>query len=232
MNEKRQRIYKTVAVAPADGGFAVALDGKTAMTPAKRPLVVPNERLARAIAAEWEAQGREIDPGAMPMTRLAAITLDLVAPRPAEVVAAVAKYAATDLVCYRADVGELARRQHEAWQPHLDWVAERFGAPLERVVGIVPRAQPEASLRALESRVAAMSAWELAALNLATTALGSLVLALALAAGRLDAERAFAASVLDETYEIERWGEDAEQMRRRRLVAEDIAAAARFLALL
>jgi chaperone required for assembly of F1-ATPase len=233
MPEALRRRYKTVAVEPDPPGFAIALDGKRAQTPAKRPLVLPREALAQAIALEWEAQGARLDPTTMPMTRLASIALDLVAPRMEEVAANVSKYAETDLLCYRAAAPpELVLRQHAAWQPVLDWAAERYAAPLELAAGIVPRAQPEASLRALRAAVAAHDPWHLSALNLATGALGSLLLALALAERRLDAEAAFAASVLDETFEIEQWGEDAEQMRRRQGLREDIAAALRFFALL
>ncbi len=72
----------------------------------------------------------------------------------------------------------------------------------------------------------------LAALHLATAACGSLVIALALVEGRIDAETAFAASQLDESFQIEFWGEDAEQAQRRQALAADIGAAAQFLALL
>lgn len=229
----RRRLYKRVEIAPTEAGFMLLLDSKPAMTPAKQPLQLPSAALADAIAAEWLGQGDRIDPDTMPMTRLASIALDLVAPRALEVIDAIANYVGTDLVCYRAEAPpELVRRQHAAWQPLVDWAANRFDAPLVVTQGILPRAQPQSSLAAIKAWVATRSAWELAALNLATTALGSIVLALALAEGRIGAEAAFAASVLDETFEIERWGEDAEQMRRRRAVSEDVHASAQFLSLL
>lgn len=228
-----RRAYRAVSVTPGEAGFVLRLDDRRAMTPAKAPLEVPTEALAHAIAAEWAAQGERVDPNTMPLTRLAAAALDLVAPRAQEVIDNIAKYAETDLVCYRAEgPRELVRRQHAAWQPLLEWAAKRFGVQLLLTQGIVPLPQPMESLRALEATVAARSVWELAALSLATSALGSLVLALALAEGRLDAGDAFEASVVDESFEIERWGEDAEQMRRRRALRDDVAAAARFLALL
>jgi chaperone required for assembly of F1-ATPase len=228
-----RRFYDEVAVAATADGFAIALDGKPVRTPAKAPLAVPGRALADAMAAEWAAQGERIELQTMPLTRLASTAIDLVAPRRGEIVAGIARYAGTDLVCYRAQhPPELIARQHRAWQPLVDWVAERYGAPLAVTAGIVPQAQPAASLRALEGAVAAHDAMALAALNLATAACGSLVVALALAEGLLDAASAFAVSALDESFEIEQWGEDAEQAARRRALGEDIAAAAQFLALL
>jgi chaperone required for assembly of F1-ATPase len=228
-----KRFYRRAAIDPVAGGFAVTLDGKPMRTPAKAAFVVESRALAEAVAAEWQAQGDRVEPDTMPLTRLASTAIDLVAPRHAEVVAMIAKYAATDLVCYRADgPPELVARQDRTWQPLVDWVRERHGAPLEVATGIMPCAQPAASLAALAACVAARDHWALAALNLATAACGSLVVALALAEGMLDAEAAFEAAELDASFEIERWGEDAEQTHRRRTLKADIEAAARFLALI
>ena len=228
-----QRFYKEAGVTETPEGFGVALDGKPVSTPAKRPLRVPTRALAEAIAEEWLAQGEAIDPKRLPLTRLASIALDLVAPRRLAVVAEVAKYAGTDLVCYRAEQPpDLAARQHAAWQPLVDWATLRFDAPLTVTTSILPVTQPAASLKALESTVAAYDTHRLAALHLATAASGSLVVALAMIEGRIDAEAAFAAAELDESYEIERWGEDAEQAKRRAGLKEDIALAARFVSLL
>lgn len=227
-----KRFYRDAGILASAGGFTVALNGKPVRTPAKAPLTVPSRALAAAMAAEWQRQGDEVAPGALPLTRLASTALNLVAPRRAEVVAAIANYAGTDLVCYRAEhPPELVERQQRLWQPLLDWAALRYGAKLAVTAGVVPRAQPEASLAALAAVVAAHDAMALAALHLATAACGSLVIALALFKSQIDADAAFALSQLDESFEIERWGEDAEQNRQRAAVRDDIALAARFHAL-
>jgi chaperone required for assembly of F1-ATPase len=225
-----KRFYDSVAVVAADAGYGIALDGKPVRAPAKTALAVPTRALADAIAAEWRAQGEEIDLAALPLTRLASTALDLVAPRRAEIAADVARYAGTDLVCYRAGhPPALAQRQHAAWQPLIDWATLRYDAALDVTIGIVPIAQPVASLRALAAAVAAYPPLELAALHMATAACGSLVVALALIEGRLDAEAAFAIAQLDESFEIELWGEDAEATQRRALLKDDIALARRFV---
>jgi chaperone required for assembly of F1-ATPase len=228
-----KRFFKDAAVTEHDGGFGVALDDKPVRTPAKVPLAVPSRALAQAIAEEWRAQGDTIDPHALPLTRVASIALDLVAPRRAAVIAELLNYAGTDLVCYRAEhPPELVARQQATWQPLMDWAALRFDAPLTVTAGILPVSQPSAALKALEAAAAAYDTPRLAALHLATAACGSLVVALALIEGRIDAEAAFAAAELDASYEIERWGEDAEQTKRRTELKCEIALAARFVALL
>jgi chaperone required for assembly of F1-ATPase len=228
-----RRVYKEAAAGAVEGGWGVFLDGQTLRTPAKRELSVPSRGLAEAIAAEWDAQETDIHPERMPLTRLAATAIDRTAGGRDKVIAEIANYAATDLVCYRAErPPALAARQHAAWQPLIDWAAGRYDAGLAVTAGIVPTQQSPASLRAFAAAVAAFDDFRLTALQVLTAACGSLVIALALAEGRLDAEAAFAASQLDETFQIEAWGEDAEATKRRAFLAEDIAAAARFLDLL
>lgn len=228
-----KRFYRTAATEATAGGHAVALDGRRVRTPAKNQLIVPSATLAAAVAAEWEAQEDEIRPAAMPLTRLASTAIDRVAPQRAAVVQQVARYAGTDLVCYRAEhPPALAARQQAVWQPLLDWAVLRCDAPLEVTAGVIPKAQPAASLRAFAAAVAEHDDFTLTALHAATTACGSLIIALALIEGRIDAQEAFAASQLEESFQAAAWGEDAEQARRRRALAEDIEAAARFIALL
>jgi len=167
------------------------------------------------------------------LTRLAATAIDHTADQRDKTIAEIVGYAATDLVCYRSEhPPALAERQREGWQPLIDWLALRYDAPLAVTTGILPIDQPAASLQALHAELAAQGAMTLAALHLLTAACGSLVVALALAEGRLDADSAFATAQLDETFEIEQWGEDAEQTQRRAALRQDIAVAARFLALM
>jgi chaperone required for assembly of F1-ATPase len=228
-----RRFYQAATAAAVEVGYAVLLDDKPVRTPAKQALAVPTAALAEAIAAEWRGQGDTIDLNALPLTRIASTAIDLVAPRHGAIVDAIAKYAGTDLVCYRSEhPPALAERQREGWQPLIDWLALRYDAPLAVTTGILPIDQPAASLQALHAELAAQSAMTLAALHLLTAACGSLVVALALAEGRLDADSAFATAQLDETFESEQWGEDAEQTQRRAALRQDIAVAARFLALM
>jgi chaperone required for assembly of F1-ATPase len=228
-----KRIYRTVATESTAGGHAVTLDGKRMRTPGRRELLLPTVALAAAIADEWDAQVDEIRPAAMPLTRLAATAIDRTADQRDQTITETATYAGTDLLCYRADhPSVLAERQHAAWQPLLDWAAERFASRLEVTAGIVPKRQSPATLARFTETVAAYDNFRLTGLHTATAACGSLIIALALAEGRLDAAAAFALSQLDETFQIEAWGEDTEAKQRREALAADIEATARFLSLL
>jgi chaperone required for assembly of F1-ATPase len=228
-----KRVYKKVTAGPVEGGWGVALDGRPMRTPGKNPLVLPTEALAAAVAAEWDAQHDEIRPAAMPLTRLAATAIDRTAPLRRQVIEEVANYAGTDLVCYRADhPPALAARQQAAWQPLIDWTTSRYDAALAVTSGVIPTRQSPGALKAFAAAVAAQDDFRLTGLHALTASCGSLVIALAVLEGRLGADEAFAASQLDEMFQIEAWGEDAEAAARRKALAADIAAASRFIQLL
>lgn len=216
----------------ATGAWRVLLDGKPVRTPAKSVLAAPGRALAEAIAAEWAAQDKLVRPETMPLTQLLNTALDRVPGRRAEIVAEIAAYAETDLVLHRAESEPLlAARQAAAWDPVLDWLAERHGARLRPTRGLSVAAQPEAALDRIAAAVSARDDLALAALHLATGALGSVVLALALMDGRLDVEAAFAAGFLEDLAQLERWGRDAEAVRRLDAIKADLAAARRFATL-
>lgn len=225
---RQKRFYVTADMREEQGSFVLRLDDKRALTPGRRPLAVPRRDLADAITAEWAAQGEFIDPFAMPVTRLANSAIDGVAERMAESKAAVLTYAASDLVCYRAGEPQgLVRRQREAWDPIVAWAEERFGGRLILAEGIVHVTQPETTLAAIGRTLDAFDdLFRVAALNLATTLTGSALIALALADGLIGVEVAWAAAHVDEDWNIEQWGEDAEAKNRRARRHADFRAAA------
>jgi len=194
---------------------------------------LPSEALAEAIAAEWGGQAETIKPETMPMTQFASTAIDRVSGRRDEVIEEIAAYGGSDLLCYRAEgPADLVARQAEAWQPLLDWAAARLGADLAVTEGVIAVSQTPEALSALRMAVAAQDEFGLAALHNLTTTLGSVVLALAVARREIDAEAAWQASIVDELWQAEKWGQDAEAELRRAGLRENVLTAARFLALL
>ena len=231
-----KRFWDTATIAPDPAGHAILLDGRPMRLPGGAVLRVGPARLAAAIAAEWQqaggAKGGEMSFADTPLTRIAGTAQERIAPDPTPTILALARYGETDLLCHRAEAPEtLVRRQHEGWQPWLDWAARQLDAPLRVGVGIVALDQPPDSLAALRRAVAALDPLGLAALGVAVPALGSLVLGLALAAGALEAATAHRLGALDALYQAEIWGEDAEAVASRAAVQADIALAGRVLAL-
>ena len=228
-----KRFYKSVTVAPRDQGFAVLLDGKGIKTPAKKDFVLPTKALADAIAAEWAAQKERIDPDTMPLTRITNTAIDAVAGHMREVAADIAAFAGSDLLCYRAAAPEgLVARQSAHWSPVLDWARDALGAGLVLAEGVVHVAQPKEAVAGIERALEGLDPFRLASLHVMTTLTGSALIALAHACHRLNLEDAWTAAHVDEDWQIEQWGRDAEADARRMKRFAEFEAASRLLQLL
>lgn len=228
-----KRFYKTVGVVEAETGYSVTLDGKPMRTPNKAQLVVPTHALAAAIAAEWQAQEETVRVPELYLTRLANTAIDRVSALRDDTIATIVAYARTDLLCHRVDSPlQLAEKQRLVWQPLLDWLARAYDAPLTVTTAIFPAGQPGDSIEALRAAVTRLDTLRLTVLAEATGLTGSLVLGLALIDGKLTPDAAFDAAALEETYQMERWGEDAEAAARRAHMRIELHAAARFARLL
>ncbi len=227
---QRKRFYATADIEPAEGGFAIVLDGKPVRTPAGQPLAAPTRDIAQAIAAEWNAQGEMIDPMTMPLTRLANSVIAGVVGRVEAVAADIAKYFESDLLFYRAAHPEaLVAREGAHWDPVLFWATEALGARFMLAEGIVHVRQPETAVAAATAALPD-DPWAIAALHVVTTITGSALLALALLRGARTADEVWAAAHVDEDWNIAQWGADAEVMARRAVRARDFRAAAFVLA--
>lgn len=228
-----KRVWNAVTVERDDGGWGVRLDDRPVRTPARAPLVVPTEPLAAAIADEWRGIAETIDPRAMPLTGLANAAVDRVAPDKAAFAAGLARNAEADLLCYRAEGPRpLVQQQEEAWDPLLAWARRRFDIDFSTTCGLVHVPQAQAAVERLSHAAASLDAFRLAALSPLVTIGGSLIAALAVVEKASSAEQAWQAVSVDERWQIEQWGADAEAVAALAGRKTDFLAAARFLELL
>ena len=225
-----KRFWKATSTEETAGGWVVLLDGRRVKTPAKRDIVLPVHTLAEEVAAEWDAQDGEVAPLSMPLTRAAATCLDRVAPEFDAVARTIAEYGETDLLCYRATHPEgLVRRQSEGWDPVLAWLRETHDVHLVIGAGVMHVQQDRASVSRLAAMVNEQDAWGLTALSEMVTISGSLVLGLAVRQGSLVAEDAWRLSRIDEQWNIDEWGEDADAAELARTRQADFLRAAELL---
>lgn len=228
-----KRFYKMVSIGEEDDGFVVLLDGKQAKTPAKRSLALPVRALAEKAAQEWDAQASEIDPTKMPMTRLANLAIDQVSEKATVIQEEILRYAASDLVLYRAGEPEgLVTAQGEHWDPIVRWARDTLRANFTLAEGVNFVTQPETALAAIEVEIQDYPPpFALAALASITQLSGSALIALMLGRGKLSAVEAWNAAYVDEDWNMRQWGEDAEAVARRTLRLSEFEAAAKMLGL-
>lgn len=213
--ERIRRFWTAVDVASVEAGWAVTLDGRTPKTPAKAPLVLPTQAAARLVADEWSAQGEFLDPATMPATRLASTAIDRIGQAREPVAQEIAAYAGSDVVCYLAEhPTPLVQRQVREWSPWRDWASREMGVALESVAGIVHCAQSPEAIARVQAHALTLDDFRLTGLATAVPLLGSAVLGLALEQGALSGVAAFDLSRIDEAFQEEQWGADAESAER------------------
>jgi len=231
-----KRFYKKAAAEPAadkDGLYQVVLDSRPIKSPAKADLFLPGKALAEAVAEEWEAQAEKIEPAAMPLMTYVSTAVDRVEPQREAVAAEVATFAASDLLCYRADrQPDLVKKQESAWTPMLQWAESRFGGPFAVTSGIMPVAQPNTTLMLVAREVGRLDSFQLTALHTMTTAMGSLILGFSVYDDFKTPDEAFALSLMDEDHQADLWGRDEEAEARRNRLREEVRSAKRFISLL
>lgn len=228
-----KRFWEKVAAEQEDGGWAIRLDGRPVKTPARKALLVPTQALADAIADEWRSVEGEIDPRAMPLTGIANAATDRVAPERQAFAQGLARYADADLACYRAEgPQELVARQEEHWDKLLGWSRRRYDVDFCTTSGLMHVAQPAATVERLGHAVAALDPFRLAGLSPLVTIGGSLIAALAVLEKAIAADAAWDAVSVDERWQLEQWGADAEAEAALENRRRDFLAAARFLDLL
>lgn len=214
--DRVSRFWKEVTVGPhSDGVWAVLLDGRTPKTPAKAPLALPTQAAAQLVADEWAAQGQFLDPSTMPATRLASTAIDRIGQAREPVADEIAAYAGSDVVCYLAEhPTSLVERQQREWGPWRDWAVREMGVALEAATGIVHQAQSPEAMARVKAHALSLDDFRLTGLATAVPLLGSAVLGLALERGVLAGGTAFDLSRIDEMFQEDQWGVDAEAAER------------------
>ncbi|GAA4010790.1 ATPase [Sphingomonas swuensis] len=228
-----KRFWKEVALEPEDGSWRVALDGRPVRTPARALLTLPTRDLGEAVAAEWRETGETIDPRAMPLTGLSNAAIDRVATAPDAFAEGLARYAASDLLCYRAEgPAKLVALQSEQWDPLLQWARRRYDVDFVVTQGVLPVDQSVETIAKLGQATAVLDPFTLAAMSPLVTIGGSLVAGLALVEQAITVDAAWEAVSLDDRWQLEQWGSDAEAEKALAAREADFRSGHRLLTLL
>ena len=223
----------TISVKQLQEGWGVTANEKPVKTPMQKALLLPSEKLARAVAKEWEGSNVKITKHSMPLTSIACIALDLVSETRAGVIDDILPYADTDMLCYRAgDVPKLHERQAVLLDPIVDYASKTLDIHLVITDSVMPATQPYQNRITIRKLLESWDIWHIALLSFLAKPLSSFVLALAVVNEQVTAENAFMLSHLEETYETEQWGSDAEKDAKIAATQAEILAAGKFLALL
>ena len=210
-----KRFYKKVEVSSTHEGFLITLDTKALLSPGKSKLVLPTKALADAIADEWGNQATNIIPSTMPFMTLSATAIDRVRPKPNDTIDEILNFLQTDLLCYRAEEPEaLVLEQDQLWKPLLDWCEGLLGSAFNVTSGIMPVMQTPKLISSAQKILESYNEFELLGLHQFTSISGSAVIGLSLLEHQIELEAACQAAFVDDYFQINNWGEDAEASLR------------------
>ena len=215
MADKIKRFYESVEVKPRKDGFVVELDGRPIKSPGKQVVLLPREDLAQKVAEEWRRQKKHINLAFMPSTRFAGGVMDKFMPNPEEARAEIIKYAHSDLLCYRVEGPSILVNRQKRWDEVLDQLHREENIAFKTSIGISYIDQDKQDLTRFSALVEPLAGFELAAVHALTVLGGSAVLAMALYKGWLDHDTVWELCHLDEDYQAECWGRDAEAQKTR-----------------
>ncbi|MEM7620109.1 MAG: ATP12 family protein [Pseudomonadota bacterium] len=230
-NDKRllKRFYTTVTFEKTEIGYKILLDAKPVKTPSKAILAVPTQSLAEYVANEWKQQNQHIEPSKMIATKLANTAIDRVAQRTNEIIQEITQYAASDMICYRADgPQDLAERQNKAWDPTLTWLQNAHNLTFQKATGVMFIEQSEHDLNGIRHLLSKYNAFELCALHNITTLTGSAFLALGYAERQHTLDQIWSAAYIDEDWQMEQWGKDEDALKTRDIKWKELKATCRF----
>jgi len=211
-----KRFWKGVDLKPIDGGWQIALDERAVRTRGGKPQVVPTQALGALLREEWQEAPEEFRPEDFPLRDLADRAIDSVVDDREPVIARLLGFADGDTLCYRAEPDEaVARRQAQVWDPIVAGMEAELGIALTRTHGILHKPQPEPNHAAIRRRLESENAFVLAGLDAAASLAASLCVALAGLKDDADAKALWAAANLEEDFQAEQWGADAEALARR-----------------
>ncbi|XP_075991635.1 ATP synthase mitochondrial F1 complex assembly factor 2 homolog l(2)k14505 [Anticarsia gemmatalis] len=204
----RKRFYRGTSVIQSDNKWEITLDHRRLKTPNGRTLAVDSEPLARAIAAEWDAQTEHIAQPTMHLTALCNTALDNPGKLTSHDIATyLLDYFSTDtLLFYSEDERELQVLQEKKWTPVLDWFEKRFNVKQEVATGLLPPPVTNDTRAVLARYLLSYNFTALSAMSFGVEALKSPILMLACVERHIEPKDAVLLARLEEEYQLMRWG--------------------------
>lgn len=212
--ETPQKFWKNVEVNQDVQGYSIFLDGRILKTPQKKVVIMPNKFIATAVAKEWQSQESHIKPRTMPLSRLVMTLIDQLQDNPqkqAQWMDEAIQYLETDLLLFPSpSPQELYMKEQMQWLPLIDWIGDVLHHQFHVYEGLVVSQYNHKAMVYLKEFIQNYSFWKQAAFATLVSVCGSAIVAFAVAEGKIDGDRAKKAVLVQEYYQRDQWGNDAE----------------------
>lgn len=196
-----KRLYQTVETAKEPEGYIFLADKKPLRTRGGKPLIAPNLEIAKEVAAEWEAQVKEVVIETMPFTHILNTKIDRIIGGRNAIAAGLQKYIDTDLVCYFAPgPEELVSLQRQRWDPFRTWFSQFFSCELKTTNTLKAQPQTEKAHQKVREHINGMNDDLLTILQWVTALGGSLVMAFGFMQREFGVEKIMQSRFVEEDY--------------------------------
>ncbi len=210
--------------------FCIMLDERILKTPLKKELVLPNLNLAQEIVKEWDQDSKNINTESMIFYGLISTSLDKIIYNKNLYINDILDYIDTDLICYRAEnPKELVELQKNKWDPIILLIKKYIGTKVQVFQGILPKKQHTDVHNKLNNLINQFNIFEISALHRITNITGSIFLSLCVIKKDISKNELFELSVLDELWQAENWGFDAETSQKRKKISTELNRSIFFL---
>ncbi|XP_075241027.1 ATP synthase mitochondrial F1 complex assembly factor 2-like [Convolutriloba macropyga] len=217
--KKLKRFYKEVSIQKTDLNnsasknddmyhhFNVFLDKRCLKTPGGKQLNVQNESLAMSIANEWLSQKEFIAPTSMHFTSLINTCIDNpLQLKTADIVSHLVERLESDtIMSLEIENGELMQVQLSSLRPIFTWVNQQWGSNLHPSRELIVSVSETCKQRCTDY-LNKFSFDTLIGLKFASDSLKSVLLTVAAFEQQIDCESAVKLSVLEEDFQIAKWG--------------------------
>ena len=139
------------------------------------------------------------------------------------------KFAVTDMLLFWGTDEKLQQRQEKEWAPVLTWAREEFGGKYKTTQSLEVQNENLDSGEGFKRFLEKLDDKQLAAFYLAALNMRSVLLASALVKGKINSEQAFSAAYLEELFQAEFWGKDAEAEAKRNERKQELFDIEKFL---
>ena len=215
MNWKRKKVWSSFNIAYSSNHKAhvIKLDNRLYLTRSGKIFKIPNAKLAKKVAREWEKITVDFSQTNLPVTNILEQIQEVDKKLSETYLREILEYANTDLICYRVQTPEgLRKLQEKRWDPILEIYYEKYGIELVKTYGVTHVMQEKDSMKKFCNILDSYNPQKRFIVYKITHLLGSALLSILIEKKIIDKSNAWGLSRIEEDWQKKLWGTDEESL--------------------
>ena len=146
-----------------------------------------------------------------------------------EIIDRLVNFALNDVLLFWSTDKEVKKEQQEKWLPILTWVDDTLNTRFKQTTSLETDTSGKTAATELKKYLDNLSDKELTSFYVAALNMRSVLLAVAMIKGRINATEAFELSELEELYQARKWGSEPVAEARRNSIKDSLISAEKYL---